>query len=170
MEELGKMFLLLHVIQTKSEITQKKWDDKFKDHRKKIRFITEYLQMCYNNNPHEDIYKLSRRLERLGEEKTKAFYVDWDNGAGKWRYYDRHEPDKQKIAEYALKYCEKLVVISNKIFDEDDSGDPEEIIKLFRSGKAYAFCKNCGLCMMTPTELKWHGGLCGINLNWHKLN
>ena len=66
------------------------------------------------------------------------------------------ESDKQKIAEDALTACKVFIDTLSERLGDGGLKLPDEIVESFLNGKVYGFCDECGLCMLTPTDIRIH--------------
>ena len=101
LEEFGKSYMLQHAHTTRRAITLDVWNKEFKSHNKKLQFIRECYQMIFPQNK-EAYEKLDAVLDKLQNEKMRAFYIDWDTKHDEWFFFDKHEQDKEKIASRGI--------------------------------------------------------------------
>ena len=161
--------MLHHAYETKRTITPEIWNNEFKSHKKKLQFISGYYQMKFPQYK-ETNEKLSTLLNKLQDEKMRAFYIDWDTEHDKWFFFDKHEQDKEKIAAEALKACDVLIESTVKTRGDFPSETHEEISQLFLAGKTYGSCDKCEFVIMTAEDLKSHNTTCGSKqITWYKV-
>ncbi len=157
LEELGKSFMLLDAYVKKQEVESRDWFKKFSSHREKLEFLSDYLRTNSNDESHKNsLDKMTNLMRALLEKKMDSLYVDWNGTRGGWRYFDEHEGDKQRIAKEALTACKVLIDTVSKSLGDSGLKLPNEIAESLRNGKAYGFCEECGLCMLTATDVRIH--------------
>lgn len=162
LEELGKHFMVYDAIKSNRTITQDIWKSEFQKHEQKLIKIPNYLRkfsISITEQQAQTFTKMENLVRKLALQKLEALYVDWDSKKGTWYYYDDKPVNEKKsnakeaidLADWAIEGYIKETNLGNLVFKTTS-----EIMSLFEKRKVHAFCNDCGLVMITKSDMKEH--------------